>query len=1263
MDILKWALRTCRKAESWLLKFEEQKPVDKPAPYDTLAPKTINDESMQEYFSALSYAFSQSDVRNVAVTGNYGAGKSTIISSFMKYHCSQKYINVSLAGFEMTEKNDIVGPVHQEIELSILQQILYKENRSALPDSRIDRIQNKDRLHTLRTYAALLKIAIPAALFSGVLFFKTISDFLNLPNDWSVALTDNYSLKVLLLTIFAFTSLYFITDCATKIGIFDKKIKLSKIAFLSGDVEVSEKEASSLLNNCLDEIVYFFSRLNYKFVIFEDLDRLGTPDIFVKLREINKIINNNINDDNPVRFIYAVRDDVFSGADARTKFFDFILPVVSFMDSRNAFTLLKKKMGLHNENDTHLKNLSLYINDMRSLQNIINEYQIFRKVVDNSAHDIRLLSIVFYKNIFALDYNLSDKKTGVLYSFIRDYRTRNLHHYHFNLVENKLSALNEKLDAHTKYHDISKEQIRKSILSRFIPDFLWDTFNFYYKNGYNLITCNNDILLNSESDFENFLATQNIYAGNGSNYKEISKETKEKSLKEYEQRTKLLTDKSHDDLNNLNNEIVQTKETLRTKNAISLSDLIRLLGRDKFGELAQTYLVNMERHDYVSSQQFATLKSDMHNGGLDALFVLLTDGLILQDYMSYRSIFHAGAMSVNDNDFIKAVGQDLDCETSNINYFIDDAQTVLQELIDQNRIYADGALHHQLITFLVNSHSEYLSGIISSLFQRTNDIIIKNLFTLYEKIETPETFEKFISIALIGTGYLDKAISVIQGNRHNEYFIDIAITIISKISPENTKNINTYREFVKSHGVQIFRAMNEEQAKRYMQNTLDAKVIYDELSYPTLPVQLYCIKFIANHNLYRLTIENVAISISCILHDKKIGPEYASKKPWSIAEKHNLTSVTEYFKENIEIFIMNVFIFTQEDSLCIYNMLIYTPMSNKAKLAIVRKMKFHISDLNKFSATSFNEDEENGSGLSIRDHLFINDRVKPSWPLLIDYISDECNSDAMNGWLSKHASELGALTSPLCDDKNHISLYEKIICNSKLDETTYANVLSSIDIDKDQIDEELNTINFSRLITMKKITLDEEIYSRVFDFHPQNTPEIINTYIIWFSQFKTIFLDSPDIFLQKTKNKTFFEVIISNLMLSKLFSIEEKVNLIIYFTDYYKTHDVSDLNLPQEVSLLAIESSEDIELKTLFIAYLISTGYRIKNRLAELCLRINEGELASVFVNSSQATIAANDDTNVSLILKHAQRTKIIRSFEIRTDGKYEVNIRRDKEI
>nr|WP_323807848.1 hypothetical protein [Klebsiella pneumoniae] len=97
------------------------------------------------------------------------------------------------------------------------------------------------------------------------------------------------------------------------------KIKLSKIAFLQGSADMASQESSSLLNNCLDEIVYFFSRSQYKIVVFEDLDRLGNAEVFVKLREINQIVNNNLQSE-PVRFIYACRDDIFLGADIRTKF-------------------------------------------------------------------------------------------------------------------------------------------------------------------------------------------------------------------------------------------------------------------------------------------------------------------------------------------------------------------------------------------------------------------------------------------------------------------------------------------------------------------------------------------------------------------------------------------------------------------------------------------------------------------------------------------------------------------------------------------------------------------------------------------------------------------------------------------------------------------------------------------------------------------------------------------------------------------------------
>ncbi|HIH6876237.1 TPA: DNA-binding protein, partial [Enterobacter hormaechei] len=344
MNVLSWAIGLCKKTEAWLVKrqakdqlqrIEQEQGLTEVEPrdrYDTLAPKTINDASMREYFIALKYALSQKDVRNIAITGSYGAGKSTVISSFMKYHCDDKYINVSLAGFDMTENETTVSPTHQEVELSILQQILYKENREKLPDSRIDRIIDRGPHYVRGTYRALLKVIAPIAATAFIIYFKTIAEFLSLPPSWTEVFNAHYIIKGIILVLLAFTALYFITASASRIGIFDKKLKLSKIALLSGDVEASEQETPSLLNNCLDEIVYFFTKLEYKVVIFEDLDRLGTPEIFVKLREINKIVNNNIVDGNPVRFVYAVRDDLFLGADARTKFFDFILPVIPFMD-------------------------------------------------------------------------------------------------------------------------------------------------------------------------------------------------------------------------------------------------------------------------------------------------------------------------------------------------------------------------------------------------------------------------------------------------------------------------------------------------------------------------------------------------------------------------------------------------------------------------------------------------------------------------------------------------------------------------------------------------------------------------------------------------------------------------------------------------------------------------------------------------------------------------------------------------------------------
>ena len=57
------------------LKYEEIK-------FEHLAPiDTVEDEVT---FNALDYALSQNNIRNIAVTGNYGSGKSSVLQSKIK---------------------------------------------------------------------------------------------------------------------------------------------------------------------------------------------------------------------------------------------------------------------------------------------------------------------------------------------------------------------------------------------------------------------------------------------------------------------------------------------------------------------------------------------------------------------------------------------------------------------------------------------------------------------------------------------------------------------------------------------------------------------------------------------------------------------------------------------------------------------------------------------------------------------------------------------------------------------------------------------------------------------------------------------------------------------------------------------------------------------------------------------------------------------------------------------------------------------------
>ena len=60
-------------------------------------------ENGEEYINALDQAINDEEIRNIAITAPYGAGKSSVIKTYVKKHPSLKYTFISMATFNSSE--------------------------------------------------------------------------------------------------------------------------------------------------------------------------------------------------------------------------------------------------------------------------------------------------------------------------------------------------------------------------------------------------------------------------------------------------------------------------------------------------------------------------------------------------------------------------------------------------------------------------------------------------------------------------------------------------------------------------------------------------------------------------------------------------------------------------------------------------------------------------------------------------------------------------------------------------------------------------------------------------------------------------------------------------------------------------------------------------------------------------------------------------------------------------------------------------------
>ena len=200
------------------------------------------------------------------------------------------------------------------------------------------------------------------------------------------------------------------------------KIRISKITFKGAEANLNDdKSDESVLDRDIKELVYLLRSAGTKIVVFEDLDRYNSTSIYTKLRELNFLLNHYVKisgDKNPVRFIYMLKDSLFFSKN-RTKFFDFILPIVPIVDSKTSENeLIELFKAVENAPDRSvLADISLYVDDMRLLKNIVNEYIVYSKIIPLGQIDLesnKLFALITLKNIFPNEFDLLQEDKGFI---------------------------------------------------------------------------------------------------------------------------------------------------------------------------------------------------------------------------------------------------------------------------------------------------------------------------------------------------------------------------------------------------------------------------------------------------------------------------------------------------------------------------------------------------------------------------------------------------------------------------------------------------------------------------------------------------------------------------------------------------------------------------------------------------------------------------------------------------------------------------------
>ena len=1163
---------------------------------DTLLPKKLpptedSYQSVKELNEVLSSA-NKEHIKNIALTGTYGSGKSSVLITLKEdFPKGRNYLSISLATLQANDENleerkecdkdtestkqecpnkkeekkeNPMENLNRKIEYSILQQLIYREKTETVPNSRFRRIVHLSEWE-------LIKYPVCAVL-SFICFFilfepefakvESIYNFLCWGDVWNLVF--DFLAVGWLLGILFFTIRYIYKSYSNS--------KLNKLNLKDAEIEVVEN--NSIFNRHLDEILYFFQVTKYDVVIIEDLDRFNTPNIFLKLRELNQLINESKIVDRHITFIYAVKDDIFKDEE-RTKFFDYIITVIPVINPSNSKDKLKAALeakGCKDEiSDDDLSEIAFFIQDMRILTNIVNEYKQYRDklctINGAQLNKTKLLAMIVYKNYYPQDFSFLHRRQGKIYQCISSKRL-----FTNNALEN---LKRQKKELELKEKDFYNNQHIKIKELRLLLLYKWkETVN---RTMVTVEVGNNDYSIEQIADndalFEKLLSIETIryrylynrvYEDIGTCDNNIEIFLKDKHFYEREAIIKSGEESLRIESKRIQNEVIRVK-------SLRIKDLL-------------------EKYDLGKAEAYKSINlSDMQD-----VFIRL--GYIDEDYYDYISYFYPEMLSLSDRELLlnikRQINQPYDTHIDKIVNFVRELKDYMFE--------SDAILNIELLDYLA-SQSDYREKFEHVMCRLEYSNAPLGFLSQYysEGEQSNIVFDHYIEYA---NSWNDIINWENVGEREN--LIEGYLKYCPKVNEESQTWLNDNFEFLAKHigGFTLERAL-----------WLASQSCFENLCDESDDILDYTIE----HCCYVINLNNICV-ITQHLCKGDAGISSENLNYTRICETQNNDFIA-YIQDNIALVLQEMHDCNKDESPeSILYILNSTNIDNNIKKQYLTG-QHNVIDLNDINETITYE-------IAVETKV-----VRPTWKnisLYYTYKGSVCNilSEYINHYVEELSKEEYYNTL-----KYKNELYAALFGNNTLSLKNYKRLLPSFTGVFPQI-EQIDTLEQERLLTLiqcGRLPFDEETLAVI------NRTTLLGQYIIFHSKAFMEHLDWEYDFdinnvLEILKYDTFsldekyniIEVIPDEILKSS----QPIADVVI---DVFCKKGMLNLDSGALINLLRISSS-DINKRLQLATIVIRNGY-YDNDIIETMLNEFGGEYVDVCDTNKRAKLP-NTDVNKSLL-------------------------------